>query len=91
MIFKRTCQAETEIPYPQKLFSHSYKKMYILLLRGSVVVKALYYKQDGREFETRRGEWMFSIYWILPVSLCPGIHSASNRNEYQKQINVSEE
>jgi hypothetical protein len=27
----------------------------------------------------------FSIYLILPVALGPGIYSASNRNEYQKQ------
>jgi hypothetical protein len=31
-----------------------------------------------------------SIYLILPAALSPGIYSASNRNEYQKQkINVS--
>jgi hypothetical protein len=28
-----------------------------------------------------------SIYLILPTALCPGIYSASNRNEYQKQKN----
>jgi hypothetical protein len=27
----------------------------------------------------------FSIYLILPAALDPGVHSASNRNEYQKQ------
>jgi hypothetical protein len=26
----------------------------------------------------------FSMYIILPASLGPGFHSASNRNEYQK-------
>jgi hypothetical protein len=32
----------------------------------------------------------FSIYLILPAALGPGVHSASNRNEYQKQkSNVS--
>jgi hypothetical protein len=31
----------------------------------------------------------FSIYLILPTVLGPELHSASNRNEYQKQkINV---
>jgi hypothetical protein len=30
--------------------------------RGSVVVKALCYKPEGSGFETRWGEWMFSIY-----------------------------
>jgi hypothetical protein len=28
-----------------------------------------------------------SIYLILPAVLGPGVHSASNRNEYQKQKN----
>jgi hypothetical protein len=33
----------------------------------------------------------FSIYLILPAALGPGVYSASNRNEYQKQKNnVSE-
>jgi hypothetical protein len=27
------------------------------------------------------------IYLILPATLSPGVYSASNRNEYQKQIN----
>jgi hypothetical protein len=29
----------------------------------------------------------FSIYLILQAALCSGLHSASNRNEYQKQKN----
>jgi hypothetical protein len=29
----------------------------------------------------------FSIYIILPVALGPGVYSASNRNENQKQKN----
>jgi hypothetical protein len=34
----------------------------------------------------------FSIYVIIPVALDPGVYSASNRNEYQKQkINASGE
>jgi hypothetical protein len=28
-----------------------------------------------------------SIYLILPAALGPGVYSASNRNEYQKQKN----
>jgi hypothetical protein len=47
--------------------------------RGSVVVKALCYKPEGRGFEVN-----FQIYLILPVALGPGVYSASNRNEYQK-------
>jgi hypothetical protein len=30
---------------------------------------------------------MFSIYLILLATLGPGVYSASNRNEYQKQKN----
>jgi hypothetical protein len=41
--------------------------------------------------ETRRGEYIFSNYLILPVSLRPRVYSASNRNEYQEQKNVSGE
>jgi hypothetical protein len=33
----------------------------------------------------------FNVLLILPAVLCPGVHSASNRNEYQKQENVSGE
>jgi hypothetical protein len=54
---------------------------------GSIVVKALCYKPEGRGFETRWGEWFLSIYLILPVALGPGVYSASNRNEYQKHKN----
>jgi hypothetical protein len=33
-----------------------------------------------------------SIYLTLLAALCPGVHSASNRNEYQKEKdNVSGE
>jgi hypothetical protein len=51
--------------------------------RGSVVVKALCYKLEGRGFDTRRCD--FLIYLILPAELSPGVYSASNINEYQKQ------
>jgi hypothetical protein len=41
---------------------------------------------------SRPDEVNFSIYLILPAALGPGVHSASNRNEYQKQKNnVSDE
>jgi hypothetical protein len=32
-------------------------------------------------------EVIFKIYLILPAALVPGVYSASNRNEYQKQEN----
>jgi hypothetical protein len=58
---------------------------------GRVVVEELCYKPEGRGLETRRGERISSIYLILPTALGPGMYSASNKNEYQKQkkINVS--
>jgi hypothetical protein len=31
--------------------------------------------------------FFFSIYLILPAALDPRVHSASNRNQYQKQKN----
>jgi hypothetical protein len=42
-------------------------------------------QEEGHGFETLRGEWIFSIYLILPATLGPGVYSASNRSEYQKQ------
>jgi hypothetical protein len=64
--------------FPEALHKHG---------QGSiVVVEALCYKPEGRWFETRWGEWIFSIYPILPAALGTGVYS-SNRNEYQKQKN----
>jgi hypothetical protein len=54
---------------------------------GSIAVKALYYKPECHGFETRRDERISLIYIMLPTILGPGVHSASNRNEYQKQTN----
>jgi hypothetical protein len=51
------------------------------------VVKALRYKPEGSGFETRSGKLVFSIYLIIPAALGPGVHLASNRNEYQHHIN----
>jgi hypothetical protein len=58
--------------------------------RGSIVVKALCFKPQGRGFQALRGEclfFFFPIYLTLPATLGPGVHSASIRNEYQKQKN----
>jgi hypothetical protein len=38
--------------------------MYVMVV-SSVVVKALSYKPEGRQFETRWGEWFLPIYIIL--------------------------
>jgi hypothetical protein len=53
--------------------------------RGSVVVKALCHKPEGRGIDTKRSD--FQIYLILPAALGPGIYSASNRSEYRKHQN----
>jgi hypothetical protein len=57
-------------------------------VRGSIVVKALCYKPEGREFESWLGEWLLSIYLILLAALGPGVYSASTRNKYQKQKKI---
>jgi hypothetical protein len=54
----------------------------------SVVVKALCYKPESRGFKTHWGEWIVSFYLILPAPLGPGVYSASNRNEYQRQEKI---
>jgi hypothetical protein len=46
---------------------------------------------EDRGFETLCGELILSIYLILQAALGPGVHSASNSNEYQKQKNISGE
>jgi hypothetical protein len=56
-------------------------------IRSSVVGNELCYKPESRGFEAQWGQWIFSVYLILPT----GDYSASNRNEYQKQKNVSSE
>jgi hypothetical protein len=43
--------------------------------------------QAGRSQVRDPIDEFFSIYLILPAALGPGVHSASNRNEYQKQKN----
>jgi hypothetical protein len=58
---------------------------------GSVVVKALCYRPERHGFETREVNEFFSIYLIRPAAQGPRVYSAFNRNEYQKQKNVSEE
>jgi hypothetical protein len=54
--------------------------MKVTNIRGSVVVKAL----EGRGFETRFGERIFSIYVILPAALGSGftqpLREMSTRN-----------
>jgi hypothetical protein len=51
--------------------------------RGNVVIKAQCYKPEGREFNLN----FSSIFIIFLAALGPGVYSASNRNEYQRQKN----
>jgi hypothetical protein len=52
---------------------------------GSVVVETLYYKPEGRGFETRRGHSIISIHHIFPAALGLDVYSAYRRREYQTQ------
>jgi hypothetical protein len=56
----------------------------LLKARGSVVVKALPYKPEGRGLDTRRRERFVNISLIISAVLSPGVYLASNRNEYQR-------
>jgi hypothetical protein len=60
----------------------------LFLSSGHVVallVEALWYKPEGHGYDPQQGQWIFSIYQILPAALGPGVYLASNRNEYKKQ------
>jgi hypothetical protein len=69
-----------------------YNFLNILLIyegaHGNVVLKPLFYKSEDRWFETRC-ECNFSIYLIFPAAaaLGPGVYSAINRNDHQKEKN----
>jgi hypothetical protein len=67
--------------------SHSSDHHEMLRVCGSVVIETLSHKPEGCGFQTQLGEWIFSIYLILPAALTPGVYSASNRNEYHKENN----
>jgi hypothetical protein len=61
--------------------------MLLFVTSSSVVDKALCYKPEVAGLRPDEVNELFSIYLILPASLGPGVHSAANRNEYQKQTN----
>jgi hypothetical protein len=52
-----------------------------------------YYAANWKVAGSRRerNNWVFPSCLILSAALGPGVYSASNRNEYQKQKNVSRE
>jgi hypothetical protein len=49
------------------------------------------YKSEGPGFGIPWGKLFVTIEVIIPAALGPGVYSASNRNEYQKQKYVSGE
>jgi hypothetical protein len=57
----------------------------LFAISGSVMAKPLSYKSGGRGSDPIRRT--FSVYLILPAAAGPGVYSASNKNEYQKQEN----
>jgi hypothetical protein len=59
------------------IFNFVYRE-YIMGERGSVVVKALGYKPEGRWFETRWGEIFKKNYLILAAALGPGVYCPSS-------------
>jgi hypothetical protein len=85
------CHSRLQLPRGSSLPFTMYQEMISYLkcieAHGSVVVKALCYKVEGRGFATRCSELIFSIYLILPAALGPAIYSPSSRNKYQKQKN----
>ena len=52
--------------------------------RGSTVVKVLCYKSEGRWFDSGWFHWNFLLTYSFRLHYGPGVHLASNRNEYQE-------
>jgi len=50
------------------------------------LVEALFYKPEGRGFDTGWCRWNFSLTQSLRPHYVPGVDSASNRIEYQEYI-----
>ena len=49
-------------------------------------VEALSYKPEGSRFDSRWCNWNFSLTKSLRPHCCPGVDSASNRNEHQEHF-----
>jgi hypothetical protein len=54
------------------------------LTEMSTVVKVLYYKSEGRWFDSIWCPWNFSLTQSFRSLYGPGVDSASNRNGYQE-------
>jgi hypothetical protein len=66
-------------------FSDSYENGSKLVFTHNVWLG--HYGTNRKVAGSRPDEMNFYIYLILPATLGPGVQSASNRNEYQKQKN----
>jgi hypothetical protein len=53
---------------------------------GGTVVKVLFYKSEGRWFDSRWCHWNFSLAQYFRSHYGPGVDSASNRNENQEHF-----
>jgi len=54
--------------------------------RGGTVIKVLCCKSEGRWFDSRLCHWNFSLTLSFRSRYCPGVDSASSRNEYQEHF-----
>jgi hypothetical protein len=61
-----------------------YIQMTVGTLLVAQVVEALRYKPEGRGFDSRWFQWMFSLTQSFRPHYGSGVDSASNRNEYQE-------
>jgi hypothetical protein len=59
-----SCLADQNIP----------KRLQTFRARGSIVLEALCYNQEGRRFQSLWGALIVSIYLILPTALGAGFH-----------------
>ena len=50
------------------------------------LVETLRYKLEGREFYSRLCHYNFSLTQPFRPHYCPGVHSASGRNENQEYL-----
>jgi hypothetical protein len=70
---------------PQQLWKDTHQWAHNkITTKLAAVVEALSYEPEGPV------RWILLIYFILPGALGPGVYSAPNRNEYQKQKNNTE-
>jgi hypothetical protein len=61
-----------------------YIYMYNVAHAVGQLVEALRYMAEGRGFDSRWCHWNFSLTKSFRQHYGPGVHSASNRNEYQE-------